>query len=143
MQKNEMYQVVQEALIAMTKAGVIRWDKFAQNRLEDFTRLLDGKQATGEEHPCYAVDLRLTLGYMEDIHVQPAMPDELAEPVVAGHSLQLSIGLLDENGQVTEPEVVMPISIDLAAEAEFSYREYERFIAQLQAISASRPDGED
>jgi hypothetical protein len=143
MQMNEMQQVVQEVLTALTRAGIIRWDKFQQTRLEELTRLLQGKEPTDEEHPCYAVDLRLTLGYMEDIYVQPAIPGELAEPVVAGHSLQLSIGMLDEEGQVPEPEFVMPIGIDLAAEAEISYKDYEEVIGQIQKIYASQPHGED
>jgi hypothetical protein len=121
---------VQEFLLSLTKASAIHWGKFDQGvSLEDFQKQLNAEEVEEKERPCYSIDLRFMLGYMEDVKLRtPKTPNQLKEVVVTGHSLQLSIEQMDEDGEGYEPVLTIGIPLEVAAEAARSHREYEEFL---------------
>ena len=144
MYKDRKYlaMALQEALLALTRQNVIHWGKYEQGpSLEDFEKQLQGEAVEEKSRPCYSVDLRLILGYMEDMELQePASddPNQLKNPAVTGHSLQLTIEQLDEEGQQgTGYEITLNIPLELAAEAERSQREYEKLLRMFGGSTSS------
>jgi hypothetical protein len=127
---------VQEFLLGITRADVIHWGKYDQGiSLEEFNSQLKGEEVEPEERPCYSVDLRFTLGYMEDVELrEPKTPRQLKEPVVTGHSLTLYIEQLDENGEANEPGFSVSIPLEVAAQAERSHREHEELLDRITAV---------
>ena len=140
--RNYLAMAVQEALLALTRQNVIHWGKYEQGpSLEDFEKKVQGQDVEEKSRPCYSVDLRLILGYMEDMELQePASddPNQLKNPVVTGRSLQLTIEQLDGEGQQgTGYEITVNIPLELAAEAERSHRQHEELLRRFGNSTSS------
>ena len=128
---NYIAMAVQEFLLSLTKAGAIHWGKYDQGAtLEDLDKQLKGEVVEDRERPCYSIDLRFILGYMEDTEFKaPQSPNELAECEVTGYSLQLYIDQLDDEGESEQTVLNIDIPLGVAAEAERSHREYEELLS--------------
>jgi hypothetical protein len=137
---NYVAMAVQEFLLGITRADVIHWGKYDQGiSLEDFGKKLKGEEVEQKERPCYSIDLRFTLGYLEDTELRaPEHPNQLKEPVVTGHSLQLHVEQLDEEGEANEPGFSVSIPLEVAAEAERSHREHEDLLNRITAMLNQR-----
>lgn len=130
---------VQEALLTLTKAGVIHWTEENEGRLVDFEAELEGKSTPPAVHPCYVAIVRFQVGNLEAEKIVQK-ENELPEFEVQSPALRVYVDDFSDP-ELGEPGIMLD-SIDLkpVAEAQRECREYRELLTRLGKLIESRKE---
>ncbi len=128
---DKQLQVLQQALIALTEAGIIRFEEKQEQRFSDIGD--DLQELPHEPHPVYCADVCFTVGYQENIEFEDMGEGELKEPRAKPPTLALSIEIINDPDN-PEPDFRAPASEKLLAAAKRSHEGQEHLLKEIGKI---------